>query len=39
MRPALSKKTLKDMVTNNVIDMEYGFTEWKMQIVPVEYLN
>ena len=39
MRPALSKKTLKDMVMTNVIDMEYGFTEWKMQGVPVEYLN
>ena len=39
MRPALSKKALKDMVMTNVIDMEYGFTEWKMQGVPVEYLN
>ena len=39
MCPALSKKTLKDMIMTNVIDMEYGFTEWKMPSVPGEYLN
>ena len=39
MRYAFTTKTLKDMVMTNVIDMEDGFTEWKMQGVPVEYLN
>jgi len=39
MRSALATKTLKDMDMTNVIDMEGGFTEWKMQGLPVEYLN
>ena len=39
MRSALTTKTLKDMGMTNVIDMEGGFTEWKMQGLPVEYLN
>ena len=39
MRSALATKTLKDMGMTNVIDMEGGFTEWKMQGLPVEYLN
>ena len=38
MRSALATKTLKDMGMTNVIDMEGGFTEWKMQGLPVEYL-
>ena len=39
MRSALATKTLKDMGMTIVIDMEGGFTEWKMQGLPVEYLN
>ena len=39
MRSALATKTLKDMGMTNVIDMEGGFTEWKMQGLPVKYLN
>ncbi|MGC6497121.1 MAG: rhodanese-like domain-containing protein [Candidatus Puniceispirillaceae bacterium] len=39
MRSALATKTLKDMGMTNVVDMEGGFTEWKMQGLPVEYLN
>ena len=39
MRSAFTTKILKDMVMTNGIDMEDDFTEWKMQGVPVEYLN
>jgi len=39
LRSALAVRTLKEMGMDNVLDMEGGFTEWKMQYLPVEYLT
>ena len=39
LRSALAVRTLKEMGMDNVLDMEGGFTEWKMQDLPVEYLT
>ena len=38
MRSALAVRTLQDMGMENVLDMEGGFTEWRMQGLPVDYL-
>lgn len=38
LRSALAVRTLQDMGMDNVLDMEGGFTEWKMQGLPVDYL-
>jgi len=39
LRSALAVRTLQEMGMKNVLDMEGGFTEWKMQDLPVEYLT
>ena len=39
LRSALAVHTLQDMGMENVLDMDGGFTEWKMQDLPVEYLT
>ena len=39
LRLALAVRTLQDMGMENVLDMDGGFTEWKMQDLPVEYLT
>ena len=39
MRSALAVRTLQDMGMENVLDMEGGFTEWRMQGLPVDYLT
>lgn len=39
LRSALAVRTLQDMGMDNVLDMEGGFTEWKMQGLPVDYLT
>ena len=39
LRSALAARTLQDMGMDNVLDMEGGFTEWKMQGLPVDYLT
>jgi rhodanese-related sulfurtransferase len=39
LRSALAARTLLDMGMNNNLDMEGGFTEWKMQDLPVDYLT
>ena len=39
LRSALAAHTLQDMGMDNVLDMEGGFTEWKMQDLPVDYLT
>jgi rhodanese-related sulfurtransferase len=39
LRSALAARTLLDMGMNNILDMEGGFTEWKMQDLPVDYLT
>jgi len=39
LRSALAVRTLQDMGMENVLDMDGGFTEWKMQDLPVEYLT
>ena len=39
LRSALAAYTLQDMGMDNVLDMEGGFTEWKMQDLPVDYLT
>lgn len=39
LRSALAVRTLQDMGMENVIDMDGGFIEWKMQDLPVEYLT
>ena len=39
LRSALAARTLQDMGMQNVLDMEGGFTEWKMQDLPVDYLT
>ena len=36
---ALAARTLPDMGMDNVLDMEDGFTKWKMQDLPVDYLT
>jgi rhodanese-related sulfurtransferase len=38
LRSALAVCTLQDMGMHNVLDMEGGITEWKMQGLPMEYL-
>ena len=38
LRSALAVRTLQDMGMHNVLDMEGGITEWKMQGLPMEYL-
>jgi len=38
LRSALAVRTLQDMGMDNVLDMEGGFTEWKMQGLPVDHL-
>ena len=39
LRSALAARTLQDMGMDNVLNMEGGFTEWKMQDLPVDYLT
>ncbi|MEC8246272.1 MAG: rhodanese-like domain-containing protein [Pseudomonadota bacterium] len=39
LRSALAVRTLQEMGIKNVIDMEGGFTEWRMQDLPVDYLS
>lgn len=39
LRSALAVRTLQDMGMDNVLDMEGGITEWKMQGLPMEYLT
>ena len=39
LRSTLAAQTLQDMGMDNVLDMEGGFTEWKMQGLPVDFLN
>ena len=39
LRSALAVRTLQEMGMDNVLDMEGGFTEWKMQGLPVDYLT
>ena len=39
LRSALAVRTLQDMGMDNVLDMEGGFTEWKMHSLPVEFLT
>ena len=39
LRSALAVRTLQDMGMDNVLDMEGGFTEWKMQGLPVDHLT
>ena len=38
LRSALAVRTLQEMGMPNVLDMEGGFTEWRMQDLPVDYL-
>ncbi len=39
LRSALAARTLQEMGMKNVLDMEGGFTEWRMQDLPVYYLS
>ncbi|PDH55074.1 MAG: rhodanese [SAR116 cluster bacterium MED-G06] len=39
LRSALAARTLQDMGMENVLDMDGGFTEWKMQDLAVDYLS
>ena len=39
LRSVLPARTLQDMGIDNVLDMEDGFTKWKMQDLPVDYLT
>lgn len=39
LRSALAVRTLQEMGMENVLDMEGGFTEWKMQDLPVDQLS
>ena len=39
LRSALAVRTLQEMGMDNVLDMEGGFTEWKMQDLRVECLS
>ena len=38
-RSALAARTLQDMGMENVLNMDGGFTEWKMQDLPGDYLS
>ena len=38
LRSALAAQTLMQMGLGNVVDMAGGFTEWKMQGLPIEHL-
>jgi len=35
----LAARTLQDMGIDNILDIEGGFTEWKMKDLPVDYLT
>ena len=39
LRSALAVRTLQEMGLKNVLDMEGGFTEWRMQDLPVDYFS
>ena len=39
LRSALAVRTLQEMGMKNVLDMEGGFTAWRMQDLPVDYLS
>ena len=39
LRSVLAARTLKDMGMDNVLDMQDGFTKWKMQDLLVDYLT
>ena len=39
LRSELAARTLQDMGMENVLDMDGGFTEWKMQDLAVDYLS
>ena len=39
LRSALAVRNLQEMGMKNVLDMEGGFTEWRMQDLPVDYLS
>ena len=39
LRSALAALTLQDMDMDDVLDMEGGFTEWKMREILVDYLT
>ena len=39
LRSALAVRALQEMGMKNVLDMEGGFTEWRMQDLPVDYLS
>ena len=39
LRSALSVRTLQEMGLKNVLDMEGGFTEWRMQDLPLDYFS
>ena len=39
LRSALAVRTLQEMGMKNVLDMEGGFTEWRIQDLPVDYLS
>ena len=39
LRSALAVRTLQEMGMKNVLDMEGGFTEWRRQDLPVDYLS
>ena len=39
LRSVLLARTLQDMGMDHVLDMEDGFTKWKMQDLPVDYLT
>ena len=39
LRSALAVRTLQDMGMGNVLDIEGGFTEWKMQGLPTDILT
>lgn len=39
IRSALATKTLADMGMTNAVNMDGGLTKWRMQGLPVEYLN
>ena len=39
LRSVLPARTLQDMGMDNVLVMEDGFTKWKMQDLPVDYLT
>ena len=39
LQSALALRTLQEVGMKNVLDMEGGFTEWRMQDLPVDYLS